>query len=104
MRGCCSTNAYKTAATEVARLRLETPARIGRATRPSAAASSLSLSPWRSGPKARTAEGGGGGGGRRRGVEFPPLRVERQQRPALHSARGPLDRGDGGQRVVQSGG
>ena len=80
-------------------MRLETPARIGSATRPSAAASSSSLSPWRSVPKARTARGR-----HRRRVDLLPLRVERQQRPALHPARRALDRGDGGQRVVEPGG
>ena len=45
-------------ATEVARLRLETPARIGIAMRASARSSSSPLMPWRSVPKASTARGG----------------------------------------------
>src|SRR5262249_11732280 len=50
--------AKSTAATAVARLRLETPARVGMPRRASARSSSASLRPWRSVPKARIARGG----------------------------------------------
>ena len=65
-----------TAATAVARFRLETPSRIGILISCWAREVSSSLRPWRSVPKASTERGG-----RRRRVERGAVRIERQQRP-----------------------
>jgi len=77
------------------------PSRIGSSTRPSAAATSSSLSPWRSLPKARIALGGAGRPG---SISSPP--VELQHRPPVPPPRGraPKPRATAGPARMEPGG